>query len=76
VSSSETSLYFPQSWRFSEDLDFDVEGEYQGSKQELRAILDTIADRSGIEFEIRESPRFRSVETSQMEGKHLYTILL
>ena len=40
--------------RFSEDLDFGVEGEYQGSKQELRTVLDTIADRSGIEFEIRE----------------------
>ena len=49
-----SKLYFPQSWRFSEDLDFGVEGEYQGSKQELRTILDTIADRSGIEFEIRE----------------------
>jgi predicted nucleotidyltransferase component of viral defense system len=49
-----SKLYFPQSWRFSEDLDFGVEGEYQGSKQELRAVLDTIADRSGIEFEIRE----------------------
>ena len=49
-----SKLYFPQSWRFSEDLDFGVEGEYQGSKQELRAVLDTITDRSGIEFEIRE----------------------
>jgi len=49
-----SKLYFPQSWRFSEDLDFGVEGEYQGSKQELRTVLDTITDRSGIEFEIRE----------------------
>jgi len=49
-----SKLYFPQSWRFSEDLDFGVEGEYQGSKQELRAVLDTITDRSGIEFEMRE----------------------
>ncbi len=49
-----SKLYFPQSWRFSEDLDFGVEGEYQGSKQELRTVLDTIADRAGIEFEIRE----------------------
>jgi len=49
-----SKLYFPQSWRFSEDLDFGVEGEYQGSRQELRTVLDTIADRSGIEFEIRE----------------------
>ena len=49
-----SKLYFPQSWRFSEDLDFGVEGECQGSKQELRTVLDTIADRSGIDFEIRE----------------------
>jgi predicted nucleotidyltransferase component of viral defense system len=49
-----SKLYFPQSWRFSEDLDFGVEGEYQGSKRELRTVLDTISDRSGIEFEIRE----------------------
>ena len=49
-----SKLYFPQSWRFSEDLDFGVEGRYQGSKHDLRAFLDTITDRSGIEFTIRE----------------------
>ncbi|MFB6293326.1 MAG: nucleotidyl transferase AbiEii/AbiGii toxin family protein [Halonotius sp.] len=49
-----SKLYFPQSWRFSEDLDFGVQGEYQGSKRELRTVLDTITERSGIDFEIRE----------------------
>jgi predicted nucleotidyltransferase component of viral defense system len=49
-----SKLYFPQSWRFSEDLDFGVEGEYQGSKQALRSLLDRITDRCGIEFTIRE----------------------
>jgi len=49
-----SKLYFPQSWRFSEDLDFGVEGEYQGSKQALRMALDAVTNRSGIEFEIRE----------------------
>nr|WP_232833859.1 nucleotidyl transferase AbiEii/AbiGii toxin family protein [Saliphagus sp. LR7] len=49
-----SKLYFPQSWRFSEDLDFGVTGQYQGSKRELRALLDTVADRSGIKFSIRE----------------------
>lgn len=49
-----SKLYFPQSWRFSEDLDFGVDGQYQGSKAELRAVLDTITERSGIEFTIQE----------------------
>jgi predicted nucleotidyltransferase component of viral defense system len=49
-----SKLYFPRSWRFSEDLDFGVRGQYQGSKHELRAVLDRITDRSGIEFTIRE----------------------
>jgi len=49
-----SKLYFPQSWRFSEDLDFGVEGAYQGSKQALRTALDTVTSRSGIDFEIRE----------------------
>lgn len=49
-----SKLYFPQSWRFSEDLDFGVDGEYQASEDELRALLETVTDRSGIEFTIRE----------------------
>ncbi|MFB6229115.1 MAG: nucleotidyl transferase AbiEii/AbiGii toxin family protein [Halobacteriales archaeon] len=49
-----SKLYFPESGRFSEDLDFGVDGQYQGSKRELRSVLDTISDRSGIEFTIRE----------------------
>jgi len=49
-----SKLYFPQSWRFSEDLDFGVKGQYQGSKSELRALLDTVTDHSGIEFTVRE----------------------
>ena len=27
-----SKLYFPETWRYSEDLDFGVEGEYQGSE--------------------------------------------
>lgn len=49
-----SKLYFPQSWRFSEDLDFGVEGRYRGSKRDLRVLLDTVTGRSGIEFTIRE----------------------
>ena len=49
-----SKLYFPRSWRYSEDLDFGVAGQYQGSKSELRALLETVTDRSGIEFTIRE----------------------
>jgi predicted nucleotidyltransferase component of viral defense system len=49
-----SKLYFPQSWRFSEDLDFSVDGQYQGSKRELRAVLDRITERSGVEFTSQE----------------------
>ena len=49
-----SKLYFPRSWRYSEDLDFGVAGQYQGSTTELRVLLDTVTDRSGIEFTIRE----------------------
>ncbi|ADB63648.1 Domain of unknown function DUF1814 (plasmid) [Haloterrigena turkmenica DSM 5511] len=49
-----SKLYFPQSWRFSEDLDFGVEGQYKGSEDGLRDVLDTVTDRSGIEFTISE----------------------
>lgn len=49
-----SKLYFPRSWRFSEDLDFGVTGQYQGSKNALRSVLDTVTERSGIEFTIRE----------------------
>jgi predicted nucleotidyltransferase component of viral defense system len=49
-----SKLYFPQSWRFSEDLDFGVEGQYQGSEEELREILDSVTEHSSIEFDIRE----------------------
>ncbi|WP_254547266.1 nucleotidyl transferase AbiEii/AbiGii toxin family protein [Halomarina pelagica] len=49
-----SKLYFPQSWRFSEDLDFGVEGQYRGSEDALRDILNKVTERSGIEFTIRE----------------------
>ena len=49
-----SKLYFPRSWRYSEDLDFGVAGQYQGSTTELRVLLDTVTDRSGIEFTIRD----------------------
>ena len=49
-----SKLYFPASWRFSEDLDFGVDGAFQGSEAGLRNILDAISERSGITFTIRE----------------------
>lgn len=49
-----SKLYLPQSWRFSEDLDFGVEGLYTGSKEELRTVLDAVTERSEIEFSISE----------------------
>jgi len=45
-------LYFPETWRYSEDLDFGVEGEYHGTKSELRDVLEDAARASGIDFEV------------------------
>ena len=49
-----SKLYFPRSWRFSEDLDFGVTGQYQGSQEELSAALNVVTEHSGIEFTVRE----------------------
>ena len=47
-----SKLYFPETWRYSEDLDFGVEGEYQGNEVELRDVLAEAARASGIDFEV------------------------
>jgi predicted nucleotidyltransferase component of viral defense system len=47
-----SKLYFPETWRYSEDLDFGVEGAYQGSKAELQSTLDDATRASGIDFEV------------------------
>ncbi len=49
-----SKLYFPKTWRYSEDLDFGVEGDYQGSADELRTALDDAIRRSGIDFEVTQ----------------------
>ena len=38
--------------RYSEDLDFGVEGAYQGSEAELQSTLDDATRASGINFEV------------------------
>jgi Uncharacterized conserved protein len=47
-----SKLYFPEIWRYSEDLDFGVEGTYRGSETELQQALEDAAQASGIEFEV------------------------
>jgi predicted nucleotidyltransferase component of viral defense system len=47
-----SKLYFPETWRYSEDLDFGVEGEYRGSEAELGDVLEDAARASGIDFEV------------------------
>lgn len=47
-----SKLYFPETSRFSEDLDFTVDGTFTGTESALRAALDTASRRSGIEFSI------------------------
>jgi len=47
-----SKLYFPETWRYSEDLDFGVEGEYHGSEAELQSTLEDATIASGIDFEV------------------------
>jgi predicted nucleotidyltransferase component of viral defense system len=47
-----SKLYFPETWRYSEDLDFGVEGAYQGREAELQSTLDDATRASGINFEV------------------------
>lgn len=49
-----SKLYFPETLRFSEDLDFTVDGTFTGTESELRDALETASRRSGIEFSIDE----------------------
>ena len=47
-----SKLYFPETWRYSEDLDFGVDGGYRGAEAELRDALEDAARASGIDFEV------------------------
>jgi len=49
-----SKLYFPETWRFSEDLDFTVDGNFTGTESYLREALDAASRPSGIEFTIDE----------------------
>lgn len=49
-----SKLYFPDTGRFSEDLDFTIDGSFTGTESELRDALETASRRSGIEFFIDE----------------------
>jgi len=49
-----SKLYFPRTWRYSEDLDFTVDGRYEGTEEKLRDALDVVERMSGIEFEIND----------------------
>ena len=47
-----SKLYFPEMWRFSEDLDFTATEPLPDLRQHLETGLDSISDRSGINFAI------------------------
>ncbi|OIB58113.1 nucleotidyl transferase AbiEii/AbiGii toxin family protein [Natrialba sp. SSL1] len=55
-----SKLYFPETWRYSEDLDLGVEGDYRGSEEELEIALDDAARRSGIDFEVTQHRELRN----------------
>jgi len=48
-----SKLYFPELWRFSEDLDFTAVREIDDLETELRRALSDIEAESGIIFEVR-----------------------
>lgn len=45
-----SKLYFPETWRLSEDLDFTVDGQFTSTEGDLREALDAVTGPSGIEF--------------------------
>jgi predicted nucleotidyltransferase component of viral defense system len=47
-----SKLYFPETWRYSENLDFGVAGESRWAEAELQAALDDAARTSGIDFHV------------------------
>ena len=47
-----SKLYFPELWRFSEDLDFTATEEIPDLRTRLETALASIEDRSGIRFEV------------------------
>ena len=72
-------LYFPQIWRFSEDLDFTVIGEVNDLRAQLADASAEIEAISGIQFEIThfhdagdpvEYPSRCSVRCSPETTKH------
>ncbi|WXG45698.1 MAG: nucleotidyl transferase AbiEii/AbiGii toxin family protein [Candidatus Atabeyarchaeum deiterrae] len=56
-------VYFPQTWRFSEDLDFTVAGAMkpEGIKESIQRVLKTLFQESGINYSLES---FHSTEGS------------
>jgi predicted nucleotidyltransferase component of viral defense system len=47
-----SKLYFPELWRFSEDLDFTATTEIDNLREKLEEALSEIETESGISFEV------------------------
>lgn len=54
-----SKIYFPETWRYSEDLDFGVVGTFEGAKADLASALADASTRSGIEFEVTKHHELR-----------------
>lgn len=54
-----SKLYFPETWRYSEDLDFGVEGQFRGDRDDLEAALDAASRTSGIDFDVTKHRELR-----------------
>jgi predicted nucleotidyltransferase component of viral defense system len=57
-----SKLYFPETWRYSEDLDFGVEGEYHGTEAALQGALEDAARASGVDFEVTKHRELQKAE--------------
>lgn len=57
-----SKLYFPETWRYSEDLDFGVEGAYRGDKEELQGALEDATRASGIDFAVIKHRELQKTE--------------
>jgi len=57
-----SKLYFPETWRYSEDLDFGVEGTYRGSQEELQDALEDATRASGIDFSVTKHRELQKAE--------------
>ena len=71
-----SKLYFPEIWRFSEDLDFTVAQPVPGLDVRLGEALDGIESQSGITFDLRNIHRAGDSPVEYVQVKVQYEAVL